>query len=481
MKNFISKAKKYSLFIIVIIIVAVIAYYFIWYKNGNGQPEIITVAPTDFLQTVSVSGKVIPAKSVELGFNKSGKISQVPVIVGQSVSAGQLLAELDSRNEVLALDNAKIDLKKMLESSNLSNQNSLSKDDETSLAGVDKAYIEMSDIFDGLNSILNNYQVSTYKNNLINDSAKSYYNSAQTSYYQARRSYDLLLADYRKLERPLTKTQIAKLAEDTYGLVQSLSRAVNDTNTFVSFVYNDFDESSRSSDLSIDKNNLSTWRLTLNELIPTLSSNRNDLKDSTLSIEAQRLVVTQKENDYADCFLRAPFAGVITRLDIKSGEQAIAGQATISMINSGLFQIESFVPEIYIAGLIVGNEATVTLDAYGTETAFKAKVISIDPAETIKDGVSTYKVKLQFESGDSRIKPGMTSNLVITTYKKPNVISVPSSAITSRSGQNFVQVKVGEAVIETPVTLGQVGTLGQTEITSGLKTGDQVVLTAPIK
>jgi multidrug efflux pump subunit AcrA (membrane-fusion protein) len=480
MKNFISKAKKYSLLVVIIIVIAA-ASYFLWFKNGGTTAEILTVAKADFLQTVSVSGKVAPAKSVELGFNKSGRISQVPVIVGQSVSAGQLIAELDSRNEVLALDNAKIDLKKMLESSNLSNKDSLSKDDETSLAGVDKAYIEMADIFDGLNIILNNYQISTYKNNLTNDTSRAYYDSAQTSYYKARRSYDLLLANYRKLERPLTKTQIAKLAEDTYELVQSLSRAVNDTNTFVSFVYNDLSESSRSADLSTDRSNLSIWRLTLNELIPTLSSNRNDLKDSTLNIEAQRLIVAQKENDYADCFLRAPFAGVITRLDIKSGEQAIAGQATISMINSGLFQIESFVPEIYIAGLVVGNEAVVTLDAYGTETMFKAKVISIDPAETIKDGVSTYKVKLQFLSGDPRIKPGMTANLIITTFKKPNIISVPSSAIISRSGQTFVQVKIGEAIVETPVTLGKVGTLGQTEIMSGLKAGDQVVLTVPIK
>lgn len=481
MQNFVKKIKSYSLLLLVIIIIALVAYYFVWYKNKPDQVETLVVAPSDFLQTISVSGKVIPAKSVELGFNRSGKITQVPVTVGQNVSTGQIIAQIDSREAALALDTAKIDLRKMLESSNLSSQNNLSNDDETSLAGVDKAYIEITDIFDGLNSILNNYKISTYKNNLTNDTSKSYYRLAQTSYYKAKNSYDLLLANYRKLERPLTKTQIAKLAEDTYNLTQGLSQAVNDTNTFVSFVYNDSNENSRSTDLIIDKSNLSTWRLTLNELIPTLSSNRKDLKDSNLNIEAQKLVVTQKENDYADCFLRAPFSGVITRLDIKTGEQALAGQATITMINSGLFQIESFIPEIYIANLKVGNPTEVTLDAYGLDAIFAAEIISIDPAETIRDGVSTYKVKLQFSQNDSRIKSGMTANLLITALKKTDVISVPASAILDREGQKVVKLIVQDKTVEQSVTIGKVGLLGQTEILTGLKTGDKVITNPQLK
>ncbi len=483
MKNLFSKIKKYWLVVILIIVVALIASYFVWFRSSTVKPEIITIAPTDFLQTVAVSGKVVPAKTVELGFNKSGPVAEVPVSVGQYVGAGQLIAALDSRDAAIAIENAKIDLQKMLETGKLNSSNNLSKEDESSLATIDKSYLDMSTIFDGLNSILNNYQVSTYKTNLPNDTARSYYQTAQTSYYKAKKSYDPALVNYHQLKRPLSKTDIAKLVEDTYVLAQSLSQAVNDSYNFVSFTYDQYGDDSRSPALGIDKSNLATWRMTVSNMIPLLGSGRNDINDSSLSIEAQKLVIAQKENDYANYFLRAPFAGVITRLDIKTGEQSVAGQATVSMINSGLFQIESYVPEIYIANLKVGNQAEVTLDAYGPETKFSAQVISIDPAETLRDGISTYKVKLQFSKDDARIKPGMTANLLITALKKPNTISVPAAAIITRGSQKFVEVATGTEGknVEKLITTGELGALGQTEILSGLITGDQVILNPQTK
>ncbi|MFA5022657.1 MAG: efflux RND transporter periplasmic adaptor subunit [Candidatus Paceibacterota bacterium] len=476
MKNFLVKAKSYWVIIAIIIVIVLIAGYFFWSNKNGNRAETLTIQPAEFTQTVSVSGKVIPATSVELGFSRSGKIAQVPVIVGQQVGAGQLIAEIDSREASLALESAQIDLKKMLENSNASNQSELTKDYENSLSNVDKAYLDMSTIFEKLDLILNNYQVSTYKNNLTSDTARNYFRTAQSSFYKARDSYDLNLANYRNLTRPFSKIAISKLTEDTYILAQSLSQAINDVNTFVSFVYNQTDSSSRSTELETDKSDIASWRVTTSSMLATLSDSRNSLKDSTLNIESQRLTVAQKEHDYADYFLRAPITGTITRLDIKTGEQAIAGQASVSMISSGLFQIESFVPEINIANLKVGNPAEVTLDAYGSSVPFSAQVISIDPAETIHDGVSTYKVKLQFSAVDARIKPGMTANLLVTALKKPGVISIPASAITEKNGKKFVSLIANNQTSEVEITTGQIGFLGQTEVLTGLRPGDQIVL-----
>lgn len=88
MKNLVIKVRSYWIIISVVIIVALVAGYFVWTKNGNGKEEILVIEAGDFAQTISVSGKVVPAKSVELGFNKNGKVTQVPVSVGQRVAAG---------------------------------------------------------------------------------------------------------------------------------------------------------------------------------------------------------------------------------------------------------------------------------------------------------------------------------------------------------------------------------------------------------
>lgn len=468
------RPKFYSFLAILVIVVA--GFYYWNLGNKNGGQETLIVKPADFVQTISVSGKVAPAKSVDLGFNRSGQVVAVPVMVGQGVGAGQTIARLESKDAQLALETAKIDLKKMIENNSATNQDGLSKDDEASLSKVNEAFADMDSIFGGVDSILNNYTVSTYKINLPNETARNYFISAQKSYSKTKQNYDLALVSYRKLSLPLNKQQVVDLTESTYSLSQDLSQTVKDTFNFVSYTYDRYDDNNRSTEITTDKNNLLTWRDTTDTIVSNLSTSRNTLKDNSLDIEARKLAIKQKESTYQDYFLSAPFAGVITRLDLKTGEQALAGQTAVSMINSGLFQIESYVPEINIANVKVGNPAKVTLDAYGTDVVFDATVISIDPAETIRDGVSTYKVKLQFLLNDQRIKSGMTANIIITTESRPNVISVPSGALITSGNQKFVQLKTGPQLIRRPVVIGSVGALGQTEILSGLMSGDVVVL-----
>jgi HlyD family secretion protein len=150
------------------------------------------------------------------------------------------------------------------------------------------------------------------------------------------------------------------------------------------------------------------------------------------------------------------------------------------MMSADAFQIESYVPEVNIAQIKLDNDAQVTLDAYGPSVNFVATVISIDPAETIKDGVSTYKIKLKFKENDDRIKSGMTANVSIATFVKQNVISVPGGVIFEKNGKNFVQIKNDDKITDREVVLGAVSSLGRTEIVSGLMDGDLILLNPKI-
>ena len=163
-------------------------------------------------------------------------------------------------------------------------------------------------------------------------------------------------------------------------------------------------------------------------------------------------------------------------MDAKVGGTASSNTSDIAMISAGTLQMESFVPEINIPLLAVGDEAVATLDAYGTTAPFAAKVVSIDPAETVRDGVSTYRVKLQFDVTDARVRPGMTANILITTLKKTNAIAVPQGIVVRRGDEKFISIKEGNSVREQAVQTGSVSSLGTIEILSGLKDGDMVLL-----
>ena len=117
-----------------------------------------------------------------------------------------------------------------------------------------------------------------------------------------------------------------------------------------------------------------------------------------------------------------------------------------------------------------------TLDAYGEEVLFEASVAAVDPAETMIEGVATYKATLQFAREDGRLRPGMTANIDIITAERESVIFVPHRAVITRDGATFIRAIEGEAIRELPVRTGIGGSDGLIEISEGLREGDQVVV-----
>jgi len=183
--------------------------------------------------------------------------------------------------------------------------------------------------------------------------------------------------------------------------------------------------------------------------------------------------------------IRAPFNGIVTKQDAKPGEIIGANMPVVSVISDAKFEIEANVPEIDVAKIKVGNRATTTLDAYGNDAVFAASVITIDPAETIIEGVSTYKVKLQFEQEDERIKSGMTANVIIMAARQENALVIPQRAVIEQDGKKIIRLLRGEgrkqAVEEVTVKTGLRGSDGNVEILEGLQEGDKVVVGEKVK
>ena len=133
-------------------------------------------------------------------------------------------------------------------------------------------------------------------------------------------------------------------------------------------------------------------------------------------------------------------------------------------------------PEVIIARVAVGNPSTTTLDAYGSSVEFPATVIAVDPAETVKDGVPTYKTTLSFLVADPRIRSGMTADVIVETGILPNAIVIPAGAVGKKDAVPYVSVVEKGTSVERTVTLGPSPALGQAHILSGLSAGDIILL-----
>lgn len=209
------------------------------------------------------------------------------------------------------------------------------------------------------------------------------------------------------------------------------------------------------------------------------------IKEASANLSRQNSLISQAEAQVAAAAARlaktvlsSPLNGVATKVEIQAGEIAAPNTAVVTVISSAKFEIEANVAEADIAKIKLGDQAQATLDAYGGEIVFLARVFSIDPAETVIDGVSTYKTRFQFANEDERIKSGLTANVTIQAGKRENVLLIPQRVVAGRDQKKFVRVLTagsGGEASEKEIQVGLKGSDGNIEITRGLREGERVI------
>jgi len=155
------------------------------------------------------------------------------------------------------------------------------------------------------------------------------------------------------------------------------------------------------------------------------------------------------------------------------------------MLANNNFEIEVDISESDINKIKIGDETTVTVDAFSDDLVFSGKVVFIEPAQTLAQDVVYYRVKIEFTelnkintdlaSRGLALKSGMTTNLIITTDKRETVLQVPARAIIEKDGQKIVRVLENQKIREAVVSTGLRGDEGLIEILSGLHEGEEVI------
>jgi len=174
--------------------------------------------------------------------------------------------------------------------------------------------------------------------------------------------------------------------------------------------------------------------------------------------------------------LKSPINGIVTKQDLRKGTFVQGGLQAVSIVSKNSYEVEVFVTEIDIAKVSVGDNVKITLDAYTDEDIFPAQVVSIDPAETMIEGVATYKVIICFlDNEDVRIKSGMTANAKISTDERKEVLAVPIRAIITEDSQKYIRVPDGNEMKKIPVEIGMKGSSGYVEVISGVEEGETVI------
>ncbi len=173
----------------------------------------------------------------------------------------------------------------------------------------------------------------------------------------------------------------------------------------------------------------------------------------------------------------ASISGTIAEIIPSVGEQVTMNARAIALVGEGKFDVEAKVPESDIAKIVVGQHATITLDAYGDDVKFSGIVTIKDPAETKVQDAVYYIIRVTIDPNGKEVKPGMTANVTVETGSVDDAIVIPIRAIrTSVDGKKTVRVLVNGKPEERDVIIGLRGDEGRVQILSGVAKDEQVIV-----
>lgn len=473
--NFVKK----PIFIIGTIVLAAIAGAYFYFSRGETKPEFVTVKKGDIVSEVSVTGHVKPLKSVDLAFEKNGRVSAILSGVGGFVYAGQTLVKQDDSELSAQLSEAEADL-------------------ATKKAELNKSEIVLNNYYLSIIDVLND--AYTKADDAVKNQADSMFSDGDsnapklvfsTTDYQAQTD--------SQNGRLLSKTELNNWRQEitALGSVSSVSeldlalqKSQNHLAIVRDFLLKTMDALNKAgiSQATIDayKASITTARTNINTVLTNITSQKQDIDSQKATVASDEVAIKSYEASIKNIeaqisktVLYSPISGIVTKQDAKVGEIAAAGTILVSVITASQFEIETYIPEVDISKIKIGDISRVTLDAYGKDVSFEAKVSAIDPAETIMEGVATYKATLRFVTNDKLIKSGMTANLDIMTAAKDNVLIIPQRAIATANGDKFVNLydptaKDGK-ITKVKIVTGLRGSDGNVEILEGLMEGDRVV------
>lgn len=466
---------------IIFILFLLISFRFI----KNGKYETFEVKSNDFTQTVTVSGKVVPTQEINLGFEISGEISNVFVKIGDVVKKGQILASLNQAelsseiNESTSL--LQSEFAKLVELAGTSE----SKEAESQLKNKK---IEMLNTLNKAQITADNIirnQVDTFFENPTKNfpefsiSLRNYF--LRQNINDKRVEMEKTLAEWSTYNNELNFDNISVL--DAEYNIRALKK-VEEILSLISTGTTDFNPTSEINQAQID-----SYIATISQAISTVSNlilEVNQITEATRKTEAEIPIqeakvrnaqaTVSKFNSRSEKYvIRAPFDGIVTAKEIEIGGISEIGKTAISMIENSDYEVEIFIPEMRISGINVGDEANVKLDAFGKDTIFKAVLSHIDPRETEKDGITTYRGLINFVDKNKDVRIGMTAEVEIEKEKIRDVITIPLHFILEKEGKNYVEILNG-SLSEREIIVGEKDGKGSVLIENGLNVGDKIVI-----
>jgi len=215
--------------------------------------------------------------------------------------------------------------------------------------------------------------------------------------------------------------------------------------------------------------------------------NGNSVQYAVAAARKAQILNAQNQQQVGFTRIVAPFEGTIQTVaaqtndalrSLQSGDPVTAGQALFTMSGGAGFIVKAQVDEQDVINVKPGQRANVSGQDFPGKTIV-GRVARIAPVATKStDATSTAKqvlTTIALGSSPSFLKDGMTADVDILTSYVPKAVVVPNDAVMKEGSNSYVYVVERGVARKRPIRVGKVADT-QTQVTSGLAPGDDVVV-----
>ncbi len=503
------KKMRPILFGISIVGIAVLIFSISFHKRTNDFVEKYNPERQDLVETLILTGRLLPRNSLELKFNEAGEIENIYREEGQTIQKGQLFAELSHKLLDAELNETNAQIATRQASLEILLSGSRDEDISEQIAATELAELQRDHAITNLESTARD--AKNQADNAIRNAVDDFFvnprsSNPQLSFALSKNQSLQLDLEFRRrgIEKLLDEWQLdfaSAMTLENYKerTEQVLSRLdiVREFLRIAALAVNGAEPTSDLTDTTIRawKTNLASQRTVIDGAIQAIQSGQQSISEKTLTLARANSVLSRlqngstpqelsaKEAEIQEVVARkntiftkiqnrkiyAPISGIIAEVKKSKGENVTTQDVIGVLISENNFEVELEVPELNITAIEKDDVVQISFAALPGKV-FRGKINEIaETAETGANLVPYYKVTVLLEDPDPTLRSGLIADVIVTTNTYENVLAVPARFIQTNKDGEYLSILGNDEKITTQ------------KITTGPKSGGMVIIESPIE
>lgn len=496
---------------ILLLIIVVVGFIFVRRRNRRAEVramyETVRIEKGDLVSIIGATGIVRARQDAVLVWKTSGTVESVNTTLGESVSEGEVLAELEQKSlpqNIISSQAELVNAKQALEDvrdSGLQYAQAIQavEDAEQSLEDTRDPFLIQAkaekDVADARKALDDAERQLYYAENPADQNT---INKAHAELILAEDALEKAQEEFDKVKnKPKDNTQRA-LAQKELSEAQ---RAYN----LALWNYQAMKGTSNEIDQAVARANVGMAEAQLREAEEEWERVKDGLSPGTIALrEAQyadaqrelqqlqkgggidpdaiaaaeaRVAAAQSALELAK--ITAPFDGTVTQVEVLPGDVVTQGTVAFRVDDLSRMFAEIQVSEVDINKVKAGQDVTLTFDAILAEE-YHGKVVEVSLAGETVQGVVNFKVTVALTDADEKVLPGMTTAANIVVSELEDVLLVPNRAVRVKEGKRVVYVMRGSQLEAVEIEIGASSETMSEIVAGDIKKGDEIILNPPI-